>query len=412
MAEKYHQKINQLCLGSKEYVLVLPGWYPTWQEPFLGDFNQRHVQATSAYTGQVVLYIVKDQSTLLSQTETQFKQVNENLVEITVIYPGKRNKWADIFHSNFQFIRYLFTYAKMIKKRWGKPLLIHSYIVVRGGIGGWLLGKKWKLPFILSENWTIYYPSDPGFFLKRNLLFKIFVRRVYKNVKTFLPVTNNLKRKVNTIFGDVPSVIVPNVVDTNLFHFKKPYVANETFRFIHVSTMNYQKNPEGLLRSFKKFTLNHPSVELWMVGPYPEDLLQYAKNIGLREPVIHFTGPVSYTKVSEYLQASNALVLFSRYENLPCVILEALCCGLPVVSTDVGGIAEVIDSSNGVLVANEDEEELFQAFSLVFDQYHQFNRKSISATASKLYNYSEIGKQINSVYSALKWSDKTKSRNE
>ena len=55
------------------------------------------------------------------------------------------------------------------------------------------------------------------------------------------------------------------------------------------------------------------------------------------------------------MRASDALLLFSRYENFPCVIPEAWASGIPVLSTDVGGIREHLTAERGALIASEDE---------------------------------------------------------
>lgn len=398
MAEKYYSQIKDVHLSSGKYVLVLPGWYPTWQDRFLGDFNQRHVSAAGLFTPQVVLYIVKDQSGTLSNTETRYRQVTESIVEITVMYPAKVNKIHDTVYSNLKYLQLLFYYATMIRQRWGKPQLLHSYIVMRGGLSGLLLSKRWKLPFILSENWTVYYPSDPSSLYNRNFFFRRIVKIVFKNAIRFLPVTHDLQRQVERFVGHVPCTVVPNVVDVNLFSYQKVDANKIPFCFIHVSTMTYQKNPEGLLRSFKHFSQLHKDACLHLVGPFPPEVLRYAEEIGLGEPVLHFTGPVSYPEVAQHLKASQSLVLFSRYENLPCVILEALCAGVPVISTAVGGVNEVINASNGVLVENENEAELFEAFKKLYNSYHLFDRMKISNQAKKLYSYEAIGRLINGVY--------------
>lgn len=398
MGEKYYSQINDVQLSSNKYVLVLPGWYPTWQDAYAGDFNQRHVMAAGLQKPQVVLYISKDITKRLTNIETRYKQVTSNIVEITVIYPHKKNKRIDAFYSNFIFLKLLYDYSDIIKNRWGKPLLIHSYIVIRGGLAGLLLGKKWKLPFILSENWTIYYPEDPGYLFTRNIVFRYMVKKIFENLYWFLPVTENLKNQVRDLLQNVPFSVVPNAVDIRYFFFNNKVVKQETFTFVHVSTMVYQKNPQGLLRSFKRFNALHSNSCLQMVGPWPEDVVKYAKDLGLSEKQIHFTGPVAYEQVAKILQLSNALVMFSRYENLPCVILEALCCGLPVISTSVGGISEVIDMNNGLLLKNENEEQLTVAFTNMFINYTNYHREKIAENAENLYSYQTVGNLINSVY--------------
>ena len=119
MAEKYYSQINEVDLSAKNYVLVVPGWYPTWQDPLTGDFNQRHVKAAGIHTPQVVVYIAKDQTEKLTKTETRYKQLTKNIVEIIIIYPKKKNKQIDTVHSNLLYIALLNKYANIIKKKWG-----------------------------------------------------------------------------------------------------------------------------------------------------------------------------------------------------------------------------------------------------------------------------------------------------
>jgi glycosyltransferase involved in cell wall biosynthesis len=98
---------------------------------------------------------------------------------------------------------------------------------------------------------------------------------------------------------------------------------------------------------------------------------------------------------------ANALVMFSNYENMPCVILEALCSGLPIVSSNVGGIAEIINTSNGYLIPAKNEEELYDAMIKMVKNYHQFNPVKISEEASKLSCYKTVGREIADVYDKI-----------
>ena len=98
------------------------------------------------------------------------------------------------------------------------------------------------------------------------------------------------------------------------------------------------------------------------------------------------------------MKDSDFLVMFSRYENLPCVILEALCCGLPVISTDVGGISEIINNSNGILIESEDKTALSNALEYMLDHLTQYDRKHIADNATKKYNYKSVGQAINKIY--------------
>jgi glycosyltransferase involved in cell wall biosynthesis len=402
MASGDHKTIDNISFPFKDYVLALPGWYPTWLDPLPGDFNQRHIKAASIYTPQVVLYIGKDQTGTLTKTETRINQPSERVLEFIVVYPERKIRALDVVNSNLSFFLLLLKYSSLIKRKFGKPLVLHSYIVMRGGLAGLILSKRWEVPFVLTENWTIYYPADPGYLPTRNKVFQNLVKRVFSNVKRFLPVTNDLREKAAKLLGKVPATIIPNVVETHIFNREHIMNSTGTFRFIHVSTMIYQKNPEGLLRTFKRFNEEHPETFLQLVGPYPPSVFEYATSIGLSKNNIEFTGAVSYTEVARLLKSSNALVLFSRYENLPCVILEAFCCGLPVISTRVGGIAEVINKSNGILIDSGNEEQLLEAFRNIYLNYDEYNAAEISEAAMSKFSYEAVGREINKVYEEVK----------
>ena len=82
---------------------------------------------------------------------------------------------------------------------------------------------------------------------------------------------------------------------------------------------------------------------------------------------------------------------------MPCVILESLCCGTPVISTTVGGIAEVINDSNGFLI-NDNIVELATAMESMITNYAKYNRKQIAQNAQTKFSYNVIGKTYYDLY--------------
>lgn len=114
-----------------------------------------------------------------------------------------------------------------------------------------------------------------------------------------------------------------------------------------------------------------------------------------------FTGLISYQEVATHLRNADTLVMFSRYENLPCVILEALCCGLPVIASDVGGIKEVIYNENGILIHSENENELLQSMNFMLDNLEKYDKASIASLASQKFNYKTVAQQFTFAYQTL-----------
>jgi glycosyltransferase involved in cell wall biosynthesis len=85
-------------------------------------------------------------------------------------------------------------------------------------------------------------------------------------------------------------------------------------------------------------------------GPELENLQGLARELGVKE-YVSFVGRVPHEEVPHYLKAADVFVLYSGYEGLPHIVLEAMATGVPVVLSDKGGNQEVVeDGVNGLLV--------------------------------------------------------------
>src|SRR5262249_46372565 len=150
-------------------------------------------------------------------------------------------------------------------------------------------------------------------------------------------VSHDLGRSINDWVEPRDFDVIPNVVDTSLFKLSD-HLPVAPFRFIHVSTLDaVQKRPADLIKAFLNVAKDLKDVELIIVGPDNYGLRQLAIENGVAHPRIFFRGEVTYSRVAGELRQSHAFVLNSVYENQPCAVLEALCCGLPVAASNVGG---------------------------------------------------------------------------
>ncbi len=139
-------------------------------------------------------------------------------------------------------------------------------------------------------------------------------------------------------------------------------------------------------------------VELVLVGPLNPSVNKLLTDEVMSTERIRTTGEISYEQVGKELRNADALVMFSFYENMPCVILEALCTGVPVIATDVGGIREVINPENGILVEPGKEVRLFEAMKEMIANYDSYEKDDKSRYAIEQFSYQSIGKKILQVY--------------
>ena len=401
----YHYlRVNNLC--SMINALWLTSWYPNRLDAMNGDFIQRHARAASLFCNVHVIHLEADTQNVLTQKTEVSVTRQDNLTEEIVLY--KLVNKIPLAGKFFSYLRYITLFKKHIKaciQQHGRPDIIHVHVPVKAGLLALWIKRRYGTPYIVTEHWAIYNGKATDAFKKRNFLFKYYTKKILRRAALFTPVSRDLGEAIQKMVVNIPFTVVPNVVDTSLFYYDaSTRQDNSTFTFLHVSTLNYQKNPQAILRAYKSFLAQHPRSKLTMVGGAGRALLQYASSLNMPSENIQFTGLISYKEVSEIMKASDAFIMFSRYENLPCVITEALCCGLPVISSSAGGIGEVISNANGLLVNPEEENELLQAMLKLYSERKTFNRGNISASAVSLFCYTSIGEQLAGLYASFKYN--------
>lgn len=377
--------------------LWLTSWYPNKTDRFAGDFIQRQAIATALYVPVKVIHV--EIATTTSDTYKEGSLFHADNLKEEVILLG-RSRAPYPFNKIMDYLSYISSYKKSISayiEKEGVPAIVHVHVAMKAGIIALWLKRKYGIPYVVTEHWTIYDLAAPDNIYKKNFFFRFFIKAIFKHASLVLPVSTQLGQTIRQHIHGINFRRIFNVVDTTLFHYREKD-ESRPFTFIHVSVMSSQKNPESILRAFEQFIDISGPAKLYMVGPYTDSLFDYARSLRNVAENIIFTGMIEYSKVATYMQLADALVLFSRYENMPCVILESLCCGLPVISSDVGGIREVIDPSNGILVAQGNEDQLTAAMVSMFKNYAFYNNREIAGHAQRLFSYPVIGRQIDNAY--------------
>jgi glycosyltransferase involved in cell wall biosynthesis len=190
-----------------------------------------------------------------------------------------------------------------------------------------------------------------------------------------------------------------NSVNTNVFHLRNKE-AQSFFNLLHVSEFkNEHKNIKGLLHAIKILSTEISDIRLHLVG-YGNDLeniLSYIEQLELNNLVIYH-GKLHEQELSHLYNLADVFVLFSNKENMPCVIAESLSSGTPVISTDVGGINEVINESNGILIPVGNEEQLVVAIKKMMSEYPNYDHNKIAKASEILFSEQAVGLEQFSIY--------------
>ena len=133
--------------------------------------------------------------------------------------------------------------------------------------------------------------------------------------------------------------------------------------------LSKQKNFPLLLKAFARFSSEHPEFKLRIFGEgeLREDLTKQAQTLQISDKL---ELPGRSTALLEKMNSAAMFVLSSDYEGMPNVLLEAMCMGMPAISTDCpsGGPRELIeDGVNGLLVPVGDETALYEAMAKLTD---------------------------------------------
>jgi glycosyltransferase involved in cell wall biosynthesis len=375
------------------FILWLPSWYPNKLKPFDGDFIQRHAQAAALYNKIYVIKIVADEAGAVTNDVKTDISTQGNLTE-EIIYYKKTASFFGIPAAYRAMRLYRHGIKNCISKN-GKPRLVHVHVAMKAGLLALWIKRKYKIPFLVSEHWTIYQPGSRDEFRKRSFFFRQLSRRVIKKSTVLLTVSNDLGQQIRKIVFPKKFQVIPNVANESFFCYKPHSISK--FRFIHVSDMDSRKNVEAILENFAVVQKNFPDIELVLIGLIDNKLFRVAENMGLLNKAIFFRGEIAYEKVAIEFQNSHALVLFSHFENQPCVIIEALCCGIPVISSPVGGIPEIINPANGILTNGH---TLAEAMKKMIIDYRFFDSKKISEHARNKFGYTVVGKMFYHTYTS------------
>ena len=367
--------IKSFFLQKKLSVLFLCGWYPSRVLPTNGDFIERHAKAVSKLHDVTVIHIITDP--LLTKKEEIIINKEQNVTTYIAYIEAKSNGLSKAI-----------SFFKIFKKIYAKidtVDIIHLNEVYPFGI--FSLYLKWilKKPYIISEHWTGYHkPQSEEISWLQQKISNI----ITKNASFVCPVSDDLEKAMKSIPLQGNYKKVPNVVDTNLFY---PIEKKEKeFNIVHISNMiDAHKNVKGILEVIAKLQSKNIDFTFKLIGDNSIQYQNFANEVGINTNKITFIDQIPHNEVAKHLQNTDLFLLFSNYENLPCVILEAFSCGVPVISTNVGGISEYFPNDFGVLISKNNQEVLLQEILNLYHKKHTNDNKNSMYEYVKS-NFSEI----------------------
>jgi glycosyltransferase involved in cell wall biosynthesis len=176
---------------------------------------------------------------------------------------------------------------------------------------------------------------------------------IFKNAYINIAPSNYLKHHFN-LHGFQNVEVIPNSIQLDKYVFKKRENLKSNLLWVRSFAKIY--NPKMAVDVLVQLQKNYSDATLTMVGPEKDGSLaatqEYANRVGVK---VNFTGKLSLQDWTKLAQDCDIFINTTHFDNTPVSVIEAMALGLPVVSTNVGGIQFLLKNNENAILVNDNQ---------------------------------------------------------
>lgn len=311
---------------------------------------------------------------------------NLNILRVPIAF--RRSASVSTFASLFSFpLSGAILGIGILKKE--KFDLIHSVSAIPSAVTGLIFAKIASLPHVLTVIGGDVYDPTRLLSPNRNIVIRWIVTSVIRFSDAVISPSSELAGRMRSLFG---SRGIGKKIEVIPWGFKKPkYVLrkkkiknDDCFKLITLTRLVKRKGLEHLLMAVSLLSEEKLKLIIAGEGPEKENLKKLAKKLKINKKV-EFKGFVSEHKKYKLLSSSDCFILPTLHEAFGLVFQEAMYCGLPIITTNVGGQTDFLtDGINGFLVPVENARALKEKIQILIrdpklrDNFSEKNRERIN----------------------------------
>lgn len=370
-------------------ILMIPSWYPDDRNSLKGIFFKELAEAF-AKKGNDVAVLYFDISFRMKRDNVGVRYeiingVHEFRCNQNNLFPGSAEGAEIQKRLKVGFM------CKEIIKSFGIPDIIHleSCGMVNIALD---IKKRFNLPLVYTEHLSNVLKDEPEKFYFRRF------KKALSECDTAIAISEAFKRKMNR-FEVKKVTLIPNGIATeNLKHSRHKGV----FSIKALGALREIKGYDVLIKAFAEFAKGKGDTKLIIggTGEQYDYLLSLRDVLAVKNNVV-FAGQIDREKISDFYSDCSLFVCSSSLETFSIVTAEALCSGVPVVSTRCKGPESMINKDNGLLVDVGNVEQMAEAFEYMYNNLGLYNRNQIADCAKAKFGYDSVVRKHIEVYKEL-----------
>jgi glycosyltransferase involved in cell wall biosynthesis len=278
---------------------------------------------------------------------------------------------------------------KRVIQKWGRPDLIHT----EDGYGYYVIkaGQRLGIPSVMSQHWTGFMEQtlDPG-----------AVRRfawAFAHAVQVLPANKYAAKDYERYGLRVSFNWMPNALDTQVFRLSAQQTREPWL--LHASGFTPVKRFPDVVKAFARVRHTRPAAVLQVVGDgVNRAAMEALAGRELPPGSFNFHGWLSKPELADLMRRSCGFVFPSEAETFGCVLMEAMACGCPVLTTRIGGISAVVHENEGLFVEVGDIEQIAVGMGRLLDGTHGLDQARISRETQERFSRANVGSLLHQEY--------------